>query len=132
MTDWSRFLIGAGDLIMIYEFIGFESYELACEKNISFLGFSPVDTAIALRISNRDLFRAVQDGILDLLRIVNHDGSILLIIPLYSIKNFSFPYLVEGWKSFRKQRQRPRSWQLLMLQADRERGAWTMGFAGGL
>ena len=112
---------------MIREFVGFEAYEAACEGDTGLLGWSPVDTALWLGISNRDVLRAIQDGVLDLCRVVHRDRSVQLLVPLASIQAFRFPYQVEGWKPHRKQRRRPRSWQLMMLQADRARGAWVYG-----
>ena len=114
---------------MIREFVGFEAYEAACECDIGLLGWSPVDTATWSGISNRDVLRAVQDGFLDLCRIVRRDCSVQLLIPLASIQAFHFPYEVRGWKPQRSQRYRPVSWQLMMLEADRLRGAWLYGLA---
>ena len=115
---------------MIREFVGFEAYEAACERDTGVLGWSPVDTALWFGISNRDVLRAIQDGALDLCRIVRRDGSVQLLIPLASIRAFRWPYEVEGWKPSRKRqsgRCRPLPWQLLVLQADRQRGAWVYG-----
>jgi hypothetical protein len=113
---------------MIFEFVGFEAYEAACERDVGLLGFSPMDTSTWLGISNRIIFRAVEDGALDLCRIINLNGSILFIIPLTSIRQFKFPYLVESWHSSCKSpRRRLNSWQLLLLQADQIRGAWFLG-----
>jgi hypothetical protein len=114
---------------MIQEFVGFDAYEAACGRDSGLLGFSPIDTALWLKIALQDVLRAVEDGFLDLCRIVNLDGSVLLIVPLASICRFRFPYLVETWKHQRK--YRPKPWQLLMLQADRQRGAWQYGLAVG-
>ena len=49
---------------MIGEFVGFEAYEAACEGDIGLLGWSPVDTALWLKISMRDVLRAVHEGVL--------------------------------------------------------------------
>lgn len=112
---------------MIREFVGFEAYEAACEGDIGLLGWSPVDTALWFGISNRDVLRAVQDGFLDLCRVVRLDGSVQLLVPLASILAFRWPYEVRGWKPQRSQRYRPVSWQLMTLEADRLRGAWLYG-----
>ena len=112
---------------MIREFVGFEAYEAACEGDTGLLGWSPVDTALWFGISNRDVLRAVQDGFLDLCRVIRRDGSVQLLVPLASIQAFHFPYEVRGWKPQRSQRYRPVSWQLKMLEADRLRGAWLYG-----
>ncbi len=117
---------------MIREFVGFEAYEAACEGDTGLLGWSPVDTALWLKISVRDVLRAVQDGVLDLCRVIRRDGSVQLLVPLSSIRAFRWPYEVEGWKPHRKRRhiRRPRRWQLLMLEADQQRGAWQYGMSG--
>lgn len=80
----------------------------------------------------RDVLRAVQDGVLDLCRVIRLDGSVQLLVPLASIRAFRWPYEVEGWKPHRKRRylRRPRPWQLLMLEADQQRGAWQFGMSG--
>ncbi len=114
---------------MIREFVGFEAYEAACEGDTGLLGWSPVDTATWFGISNRDVLRAVHDGVLDLCRVIRLDGSVQLLIPLASIRAFRWPYEVRGWKRQRSQRYRPVSWQLMMLEADRLRGAWLYGLA---
>ena len=90
---------------MIQEFVGFDAYEAACGRDSGLLGFSPIDTALWLKIALQDVLRAVEDGFLDLCRIVNLDGSVLLIVPLASICRFRFPYLVETWKHQRKYRR---------------------------
>lgn len=114
---------------MIREFVGFEAYEAACEGDTGLLGWSPVDTALWFGISNRDVLRAVQDGFLDLCRVIRRDGSVQLLVSLASIRVFRWPYEVRGWKPQRSQRYRPVSWQLKMLEADRLRGAWLYGLA---
>ena len=114
---------------MIREFVGFDAYEAACGRDLGLLGFSPADTALWLKIALQDVLRAVEDGFLDLCRIVGRDGSVLLVVPLSSIRLFRFPYSVETWK--RRRKYRPKPWQLLILQADRQRGAWVYGFAVG-
>ena len=117
---------------MIREFVGFEAYEAACEGDTGLLGWSPVDTALWLKISMRDVLRAVQDGVLDLCRVIRCDGSVQLLVSLASIRAFRWPYEVEAWKPHRKRRhlRRPRRWQLLMLEADQQRGAWQFGMSG--
>ena len=115
---------------MIREFVGFEAYEAAREVDTGLLGWSPVDTALWFGISNRDVLRAVQDGFLDLCRVIRLDGSVQLLVTLASIRAFRFPYEVWGWKPQRSQRYRPTSWQLLMLEADQQRGAWQFGMSG--
>ena len=114
---------------MIREFVGFEAYEAACERDTGLLGWSPADTALWFGISNRDVLRAVQDGVLDLCRVVRLDGAVQLLIPLASILVFRFPYEVRFWKPYRRSRNsfRVSSWQLKMLEADRQRGAWQFG-----
>lgn len=114
---------------MIREFGGFDAYEAACGCDVGLLGFSPIDTALWLEIALQDVLRAVEDGLLDLCRIVGRDGSVLLVVPLSSIRLFRFPHPVEPWKL--RCKHRLKSWQLLILQADRQRGAWTYGFAAG-
>lgn len=129
MTDRGDCANGVEEVGVIREFVGFDAYEAACGRDLGLLGFSPVDTALWLEIALQDVFRAVEDGFLDLCRIVGRDGSVLLVVPLSSIRHFRFPYPVETWK--RRRRYRPKSWQLLILQADQQRGAWTYGFASG-
>jgi hypothetical protein len=123
------FANGVEEVGVIREFVGFEAYEAACGRDLGLLGFSPIDTALWLEIALQDVLRAVEDGFLDLCRVVNGDGSVLLVVPLASIRQFRFPYPVETWK--RRRKYRPKSWQLLMLQADRQRGAWQYGLAMG-
>lgn len=114
------------EIVMIREFVGFQAYEKACRADLSLLGFAPHDVPALLRVSLRDVLRAVEDGVLDLVRIVREDG-VQLIIPMYSIQRFKFPYEVESWR--RRREHGPKSWQLLMLEADKLRGAWHNGFA---
>ena len=74
-------------------------------------------------LSDSEVFRAVQDGVLDICRIIHNDCSIQLLIPLSSIRSFEWPYVVMPAR-------RLRSWELLMLEADRQRGAWYRGITG--
>ena len=49
---------------MIQEFVGFDAYEAACGRDSGLLGFSPIDTALWLKIALQDVLRAVEDGFL--------------------------------------------------------------------
>ncbi len=120
------FFNGKGNT-MIREFVGFEAYEAACKRDTGLLGWSPADTATWFGISNRDVLRAVQDGVLDLCRVIRRSGSVQLLIPLASIRGFRWPYEVVAWQRSGRRKSRPSSWQLLMLQADQERGALRFG-----
>ena len=120
------FFNGKGNT-MIREFVGFEAYEAACKRDTGLLGWSPADTATWFGISNRDVLRAVQDGVLDLCRVIRRSGSVQLLIPLASIRGFRWPYEVVAWQRSGRRKSRPSSWQLLMLQANQERGALRFG-----
>ena len=112
---------------MIREFVGFNAYEAACERDTGLLGWRPCDTAEWFGISDRDVLRAVQDGVLDLCRIVRRSGSVQILIPLYSVRAFHWPYEVVAWTRRKQKRGQLASWQLLMLQADVQRGSWRTG-----
>jgi len=114
---------------MIREFVGFEAYEAACRRDTGLLGWSPADTALWFGISDRDVLRAVQDGFLDLFRVVRRTGTVQLIIPLSSIRAFRWPYEVAAWERSGCRKRRPASWQLSMLDVDRQRGAWRFGIS---
>lgn len=112
---------------MIYEFVGFESYESACKADIGLLGFTPADTQDWLKLPLWNVRRAIEDGVLDLVRIVNLDTSVMLLVPLCSIQSFRFPYEMLTYRPFIKRRLR--SWQRMMLEADICRGAWPGGLS---
>ena len=73
---------------MMREFVGFGAYGRlvssmkACRAgNLLLLVFSLI--CLTVRV-----FRAVQDGVLDICRIIHNDCSIQLLIPLSSIRSF--------------------------------------------
>ena len=109
---------------MMREFVGFGAYEAACKLDEGYLqGWKPVVVGLQFDLSDSEVFRAVQDGVLDICRIIHNDCSIQLLIPLSSIRSFEWPYVVMPAR-------RLRSWELLMLEADRQRGAWYRGITG--
>ena len=73
---------------MMREFVGFGAYEAACKLDEGLQGWKPVVVGLQFDLSDSEVFRAVQDGVLDICRIIHNDCSIQLLIPLSSIRSF--------------------------------------------
>ena len=119
-----------GDPAMMYQFVSVEEYLEACEEDEDLWGLAPIETAIHFKVPHQYILEAVQDGALDLCRIVHSNGLIQLVIPFISIWSFSWPYSViktpTKGRSNRKggPGERLRNWELLLLKSDCQRGFW--------
>ena len=65
---------------MMREFVGFGAYEAACKLDEGLQGWKPVVVGLQFDLSDSEVFRAVQDGVLDICRIIHNDCSIQLLI----------------------------------------------------